>query len=153
MPAYFLDSSAVLKRYVAELGTTWVRSLFDPMRLNRIAVATIAGAEVVAAVTRRARGGGIAGQDASLIISEFRLDLSSDFDLIEVSGGLIDTAMNLAAVYGLRGYDAVQLAAALEFQAACASAGLISTLVSADRELNAAGAAEGLTVDDPNNHP
>ena len=30
MGAYFLDSSAVVKRYVDEIGTSWVNSLTDP---------------------------------------------------------------------------------------------------------------------------
>ena len=63
-------------------------------------------------------------------------------------------AADLARKHGLRGYDAVQLAAALEvngrFQSA--SAGGI-TLVSADKELNAAATAEGIAVVDPNSHP
>lgn len=153
MPAYFLDSSAVLKRYVAEAGTTWVRGLFDPMRANRIAIATITGAEVVAAVARRARSGGIPARDAAQIISDFRLDFVSDFDLIEVSRTLVDEAMRLVEQRSLRGYDAVQLAAALAFQAISATSGLASTLVCADHELNVAAAAEGLVVEDPNNHP
>jgi len=153
VPAYFLDSSAVLKRYVAEAGTTWVRDLFDSLRANRIAVATITGAEIVAAVTRRARGGGIAAPDAAQVISEFRLDFSGDFDLIEISVTLIDEAMRLAERHALRGYDSVQLAAALEFQAACTAAGLGSTFVCGDRELNVAAGAEGLIVENPNNHP
>ena len=153
MPAYFLDSSAVLKRYVAEPGSTLVQNLFDPQRANRIAIATITGAEVVAAVARRARGGGIPARDAAQTINDFRSDLVSDFDLVEVSGGLIDEAMRLAERHALRGYDAVQLAAALAFQAISAAAGLTATLVCADRELNAAAAAEGLIVEDPNNYP
>ena len=62
--------------------------------------------------------------------------------------------MTLAETYGLRGYDAVQLAAAVEVNASYRSAGLPPiTLVSADVELNAAASAEGLTVDNPNFHP
>jgi uncharacterized protein len=49
----------------------------------------------------------------------------------------------------LRGYDAVQLAAALEIHFQIPSL----TLLSAGVDLNAAAAAEGLSVDDPNTHP
>ena len=62
--------------------------------------------------------------------------------------------MHLAERYALRGYDAVQLAAALDVNAYWLSLdmpGLI--LVSADSELNAAAMAEGLNADDPNAHP
>jgi uncharacterized protein len=49
----------------------------------------------------------------------------------------------------LRGYDAVQLAAALEIHSQAPSL----TLISADTGPNAAAMAEGLLVDDPNRHP
>ncbi|MGO9469479.1 MAG: hypothetical protein ACLQIB_44780 [Isosphaeraceae bacterium] len=49
----------------------------------------------------------------------------------------------------MRGYDAVQLAAALQVHSQIPSL----TLLSADADLNAAAVAEGLSVDDPNNHP
>jgi hypothetical protein len=62
--------------------------------------------------------------------------------------------MALAEQYALRGYDAVQLAAAVETQAYNLSVGLpVLTLISADAALNTAATAEGLAVDDPNNHP
>jgi hypothetical protein len=48
----------------------------------------------------------------------------------------------------------VQLAAAVEAQAYNLSVGLpVLTLISADAALNTAATAEGLAVDDPNNHP
>jgi hypothetical protein len=63
-------------------------------------------------------------------------------------------AMALAHNHILRGYDAVQLAAAMEFSAERVNAGLPALVfVSADVALNAAAVAEGLAVDDPNTHP
>jgi uncharacterized protein len=58
-------------------------------------------------------------------------------------------AASLARRHGLRGYDAVQLAAALEVHANVPSL----TLLSADANLNSAATAEGLSVDDHNSHP
>jgi hypothetical protein len=55
----------------------------------------------------------------------------------------------LARSHALRGYDAVQLAAAIEIHATDPSV----TLLSANAELNTAALALGLLVDDPNNHP
>jgi predicted nucleic acid-binding protein len=57
MAAYFFDSSALVKRYVREPGTTWVIQLLDPTAGNKIHVARITGAEVVSAITRN----GVAG--------------------------------------------------------------------------------------------
>jgi hypothetical protein len=62
--------------------------------------------------------------------------------------------MALAERHGLRGYDAIQLAAALEINSFRTGQGLPPiTLLSADAELNAAAVRDGLTVDDPNSHP
>jgi hypothetical protein len=66
---------------------------------------------------------------------------------------LIAHAMALAEAHALRGYDAVQLAAALEVHVRCLAAGVTMMLVSSDAALNLAALAEGLTVDDPNTHP
>ena len=62
--------------------------------------------------------------------------------------------MILAETHGLRGYDAVQLAAGVELNRLGKTAGLPPlTLVSADRQLNNAAATEGLLVEDPTAHP
>jgi hypothetical protein len=53
---------------------------------------------------------------------------------------------------GLRAYDALQLATALDTSRIVSQVDAIKLiLVSADLELNAAAAAESLTVEDPNN--
>lgn len=160
MAVYFFDSSALLKRYVREAGTAWVQSFFATGSSHRVAVATIAGVEVVAAIARRFRAGAIASADASQAIHRFSADFSHDFDLIQITPWLIDEAMRLAERHGLRGYDAVQLAALLAADAAARAAsqaaGVVSTpvtLISADLELNAAATAEGMPVEDPNMHP
>jgi hypothetical protein len=58
-----------------------------------------------------------------------------------------------SAIANLRGYDAVQWAAAIEANARCTALGTTLTFVSADVTLNAAALAEGLAVEDPNAHP
>ena len=49
MADYFADSSALVKRYVSEVGSAWVAGLFDPSLGNEILVAAITGVEIVAA--------------------------------------------------------------------------------------------------------
>jgi hypothetical protein len=88
-------------------------------------------------------------QDAATAVADFQLDFARQYRVVEVSAGLVAQAATLARKHALRGYDAVQLAAVLEIHATDPSL----TLLSADVELNAAAVAEGLLVDDPNNHP
>ena len=149
MAAYFLDTSTVVKRYVQETGTAWVQALAAPTVRHSLFVVRVTLAETVAAITRRERGGSITPQDAATAVADFQLDFARQYRVVEVSAGLVAQAATLARRHGLRGYDAVQLAAVLEIHATDPSV----TLLSADAELNTAALAEGLSVDDPNSHP
>jgi len=149
---YFFDSSAIVKRYVNETGTAWVTAIVSPTAVNGVRLVRLTTVEVLAAITRRERGGSVAPAVATLARQQFRADIAN-FHMAEVSLPLIATAMNLAERHALRGSDAVQLAAALEANADCLAQGVSLTLVSADAELNAAAVAEGLAMDDPNLHP
>lgn len=61
--------------------------------------------------------------------------------------------MTLIRRHGLRGYDAIQLAVALHLHDRGRPFGRPDPLfITADRELTVAALAEGLAVDDPNNH-
>jgi hypothetical protein len=74
--------------------------------------------------------------------------------VVAISASLIEEAMDLAELHGLRGYDAVQLATALLVEAGMTASGIGPlTLISADGDLNQAAQAEGLLTDDPNQHP
>jgi uncharacterized protein len=149
MAAYFFDTSTVLKRYVQETGTAWVQALAAPTARHSLFVVRITLAETVAAITRRERGRSISPQDAATAVADFQLDFARQYRVVEVSAGLVAQAAFLARNHALRGYDAVQLAAALEIHATDPSL----TLLSADIELNTAALAQGLLVDDPNSHP
>ncbi|MDQ3814744.1 MAG: type II toxin-antitoxin system VapC family toxin [Armatimonadota bacterium] len=147
MAVYFLDSSATVKRHINEAGSAWVMSLVDPTAGHRIHLTRITGVEVVSAITRRERSGSIAAIDAAAMLTDFRYDFANQYRITEITPSLISRAMTLAETYALRGYDAVQLAAALAVNAEGQAAGLpVLTLVSADLELNTAALAEGLLV-------
>ncbi len=57
MSAYYFDSSALVKRYIQETGTAWVRSLSRRGTSDPIYLARITAVEVCSAVVRRARAG------------------------------------------------------------------------------------------------
>ena len=154
MAAHFFDSSSLVKRYVKEVGTAWIFSLVRPSTGNRLYLARIAGAEIITALTRKQRTGEISTAEMNKAIRRFEREYPNKFVLIEVAPVVIQSAMNLAKKYPLRGYDAVQLAAALSANQIRQNAGASSlTFISADNNLNNAASSEGLTVDNPNNHP
>ena len=153
MAVYFFDSSAIVKRYVQETGTEWVNGIIDPITGNEIYLARITGVEVVSALVRRGRDGTISAQDATTALAQFHKDFTSEYQALDMTAFVLTRAMSLAEAHALRGYDAVQLAAALEVNSFCLATGLAaSMLVSADEALNMAAMTEGLAVDNPNNH-
>ena len=52
MASYFLDTSALVKRQVGEVGHRWVRSLVHGRAGHTIAIAEVALVEVVASLCR-----------------------------------------------------------------------------------------------------
>ena len=154
MAAYVFDSSAVVKRYVRETGTAWVLSVLDPGAGHAIYVARITGVEVVSALTRQARSGALVPTAAATALTQFRHDFAHQYYKVDITPTLIARAMALAETHALRGYDAVQCAAAVVVHTERQVLGMPPlTLVSADAALNAAATAEGLLVEDPNTHP
>lgn len=150
MPLYFLDSSALVKRYVQEAGTPRIQRICADAG-SRVCIATITAAEVAAAITRRVRGGSLDGGRAASLLDALRLHLASEYITIQVTDQVVMRAMDVAWTHGLRGYDAVQLACAATLRANGRTPDQMAvTLVSADAELNAAATLEGFSVVDPN---
>jgi predicted nucleic acid-binding protein len=155
MSQFFFDSSALVKRYLSEIGSAWVTALTDRASEHIILVAEITRVEVAAAFAARQRApdGRTPGERDQL----YRLlaqHCATEYEAIPISVGVADAAMRLTQVYRLRGYDAIQLAAALDTQVTILAADLPGlTFVAADTDLLAAARAEGLTTDNPNLHP
>ena len=154
MNVYYLDSSALVKRYVTETGSAWLRTLTAATSHNPVVIARIAWVEVVAALARRQREGTLARQDLLEVIRRFRYHLDTQYQVVELDGPLAELAGELVMHHPLRAYDAVQLAAAEQVQADLARAqGPVLTFVSADDRLLSVAQAEGLSTDNPNLHP
>jgi uncharacterized protein len=153
MGAYYCDSSALVKRYAYETGTQWVRSLTDPQAGHDIFIAHITGIEVVAAIARKIRLREVAALDATTAIRVFKSHFTTPYQIVLITTGLVDRAMELAEKHGLRGYDATQLASTLVVHAELA-ASRVSELVfiSADAALNDVAHAEHLSVQNPNDY-
>ena len=152
--AYFVDSSGLVKRYVQETGTAWVRRHTRSNPSTIIYIAQITTVEVTCAIARRRKGKTISAAKASSILRRFDQHIAGRYTVLGVTPALLEQARRQGRTHSLRAYDAVQLAVALEasryHRAQCAAP---VTLISADQALNDAATAEGLTVDDPRSHP
>lgn len=154
MTAYFLDSSALVKRYVPETGSAWIRTLLAPQTSNELFVARITWVEVRSAIARREREGSLTPTDVSLIIQRFRFEMNNQYQVIELDATIAETAGQLVDRYPLRAYDAVQLASVLFLQSAFSTTQPTQLIfLSADNRLSNIAIALGLLFDNPNHHP
>jgi len=147
---YFLDTSALAKRYVTETGSGWIRSITDPLNYHEIYVAKIVAPEAVSALIRQTPP----LANLTTVVADFHFDFNNQYQQLALTDIVIETAMRLVEAYRLRGYDAVQLATAVELNTVRTAAGLPPLVfVSADQSLNFTAASESLAVDDPNSYP
>jgi uncharacterized protein len=151
---WFFDPSALLKRYVREVGSAWAVSITAASGGDSVIVTEVSLAEVAAALAakqRAPRGLTIAERDNALGL--FLQDAAQRFLVFPTDRPVIDQAVQLTRRHRLRGYDAVQLAAGLlANQDLLAQGRAPLVLVSADNDLLAAAQAEGLATDNPLNH-
>lgn len=155
MSIFFLDSSALVKRYPSESGSAWTIALTDPLNRHSIVVVEISRVEIAAALAARHRAAsGITRVERDRLFGLLVRHNTIEYEVVPVGTSIVDRAMELTQKHRLRGYDAVQLAAALDVQATALATGLSSlTFVTADEDLLVAALAEGLAADNPNRHP
>lgn len=151
---YFFDSSALLKRYITEHGTVWVRSITSPSAGHTIIIAQITQVEICSGVARRRREGLVPPRTAQAIRLLLHRHVKREYMVIEVTVPIIQSAEDLLDTHPLRAYDTIQLASALAANSRLTGAVLMPLVfVSADVRLLTAAIAEGLTVDNPNAYP
>ncbi|MEA3338696.1 MAG: type II toxin-antitoxin system VapC family toxin [Chloroflexota bacterium] len=144
MTCYFCDTSAIVKYYVAEPGSQWVWQLIDsgdPVFLVEITVA-----EVSAALGIVQRVGRISKRHQIQCWERFEKDCVRRYQLLPTHYQVIRAAALLCINHPLKGYDAVQVAAALRLQRTLGTKHPL-TFVAGDKIVIAAAQTEGLTVD------
>ncbi len=158
MSLYYLDASAVVKRYVIEQGTHWIRELCnacdgDSVRLHRIYLGEITRVEVAAALAQKAnRSKEIRLLDATDAYKLFLNHLETEYSVVPVVSDLLRMAAELAQRHVLRAYDAVQLALALRANNLLRENALELIFVSGDARLLQAAQNVGLATENPLDH-
>ncbi len=109
----YLDASALVKHYVAEPGSLEVNRAISQAEV--VGTALISRAEVVAALAKATRSGALTHEEAARSLQVFREEWP-DLVRILITEFVIARADAFAWEHGLRGYDAVHLAAASVWQ-------------------------------------
>lgn len=150
MSVYYVDTSALAKRYVPEVGSQWVLSWILPSNNNVIVMAELASLEIFSLLNRRVRENTLSAANADVLKSNFLLHVEHQYSVIPLTSTILIEARELIDSHPLRTLDALQLACALH---AASILGVSMTFISADDDLLEAAHAEGFVTDNPNHHP
>lgn len=135
----YLDASALVKRYVAEPGSAEVGEAIA--QADIVGTALVSRPEVAAALAKAVRVEALRQEEAAACLQIFREEWLS-LMRVQVTEMVATRADTLAWEHGLRGYDAVHLAAASLWQDALGEQVTFSTF---DRRLWEAAGRVGLS--------
>jgi predicted nucleic acid-binding protein len=137
----YLDTSSLVKLFVAETGSDSVRGLVN--KATCVCTSTVAYAEARATFGRLRRAGQLAASAFTSIKREFE-DYWPTYVAVEASGSVCHHAGELAERFGLRGFDGIHLAS---FAQVVHDAGIQETKFSSfDDRLNEAAARLSLML-------
>lgn len=154
MSIYYLDTSALMKRYIPERGTEWINQLLastEPARFISSALVTL---ELTTAMSRGEREKRISKAHRDRLAAQASQECDALLLQTGVSTEIIIEARELALRYPLRAYDAIHLATAIAVRGQ-ASVLAVSppVFVAADMTLLSAAQKEGFATENPNDHP
>jgi predicted nucleic acid-binding protein len=136
----YLDTSALVKRYVWESGSIAVRRLFQGN--GPLATSKIAYTEAYGAFTRRFREGHLSQGDHTQVCGFFETEWPA-YVTVDVSDEVLHLSRDLIRRYVLRAFDALHLASAKFLSR---SLNLPAAFVCADRRLLRCAKAEGFAI-------
>ena len=136
----YLDTSALVKRYVAEPGTQEVIALVEQAEMVGSVALTLV--EMASALAKAVRLNWLEYEEAQRAWQDF-LSHWPAFVRLSVTPEILERAATLAWRYSLRGYDATHLAGALFWQEALGEPLVMATF---DRRLWKTAQASGLNL-------
>lgn len=153
---FYFDASALVKRYIREVGSDKVIFLFDNVPLNRLRCLTLGAAEVFWVCVRKKNDGRITPHEFTHAVVNLTREVTSDasdFYTAPVPDALVWTSFNLVETYSINSVDAMVLRSALETARELDSTGDTLVLVASDQRLLRAASNEGLPIFNPEIDP
>jgi predicted nucleic acid-binding protein len=139
----YFDSSALVKKYVHEVGSDRVRELSNQTPL--LATSKLAWPEILSGLGRKRRENGLTEKDYNKAVETFAADWES-FLIVEFQDELLPLMRQLAQKHALKGADLVHLSSVLWLQKAAQER---MTLVASDKQLLKTAKVEKLDVLNP----
>lgn len=136
----YLDTSALVKLYVEEMGSQEVERAVEKSRI--VSTSRVAYVEARAGIARKYREGELSKEEHDQVVEDLIRDWDNYF-IVEVSESVAKLGGPLTERQSLRGFDAIHLASALLLRNRTR---LDVSFSCFDERLKAAAEAEGLMV-------
>lgn len=151
MRYFYLDASALAKRYAPEPGTPVVHHLFARLTPDRLVVLNVGIAEVVSILARKRNGRVISRPTYSQAMINFRVEVINEARLQKILPftALVMAALALISQHSINATDAILLRSALDLAVSLRARGDDLVLVASDGRLLRAARAEGLIAFNP----
>lgn len=145
---YFADTSALIKRYLSEVGSSYVRGLAGTT--GTVFYQTfLTPLETASALYRRYRAGRISTEELSFLLKSYAAHSHEEYLLVPYSESLIDLAVKLIARHPIRTLDSVQLASVLWLRDNLPAGALPLIFLSADGRLVSSAREELVQAENP----
>ena len=151
MAFFYFDSSALVKRYVSEIGTPLVNYLCAKAPMSKMMCLVLSIGEVVSVFVRKKNGGQITEDVFYQALASFRFEVvgSEDFNLVPVDTNSVLASLSLIEAHAINAFDAVVLSSVLELSTKLRDAGDNLVLITSDKRLERAGKANGVSTFNP----
>lgn len=151
MNLFWLDASALVKRYLPEIGTPLLNHLFAQAPPQRMVCLLEGVGEVISVLIRRRNAGAISTAACQQSLATLRNEIfnQSDVEKVERTAQQVINSWPLLDQHSLNSTDAMILRCAIDYAANLRRAGHDLVLVSADVRLVRAAKLEGLQTIHP----
>ena len=149
--SFYMDASALTKRYIPEKGNDLVDEIFNKVPASRIHLLNIGAGEILSVLVRRRNAGALSIANFHQAVADFNAEIVrwAAVTRVSVTTRLVATSLPLIIAHSINSTDALILKSALALARRLRKVGDDLVLVASDQRLLRAAQAEGLTAFNP----
>ncbi len=149
--SFYLDASALAKRYIPEKGYEQVNAILDGVPVSRIHFLNIGAGEVLSILVRRRNAATLSIANFDQAMASFNAEVVRGMGVSKasVTSRLVVTSLPFVVAHSINSTDALILRSALAIARRLRRAGDDLVLVASDQRLLRAAQAESLTTFNP----
>lgn len=151
MPTFYLDTSALAKRYKEEEGTKFIDGLFELLQKpeNKAATSFLTFLELLAMITRLLKGRQITREAYDRLLANILRDLNTYFTISALNTDILVGSVEVIKKHSLKALDAQQLTTAVDLEKILKQLDERLVFIADDDDLHEAAKSEGMEAVNP----